>query len=454
MSKIYGQGQGGFKIKCSAFMVFSLGFGFTLSAQKFIGIPSTETKPYVWICVVDHLLMDDFVEKVKAETAIKKHHILVFDSKYYTANKVVDTLNRIFNASKYAFNMQKIYLILAGNRNLYEDYESKGRLLFAHKAWLYTDSLEDEEHNVETQSWEKADLNQLHRKLDGHYTWQINISDLEMYHRDQVLEAKYSKVPHFWFGPFQKFNFTNNFGSIAYLSPFIYSYGLSLHYTRKNKVVWGWGLATSVNLPDQKVIQEEAQSQIQSSIVNNGGNSDDSIALKLNVKGHIMGSMYLEGKRMFNLGPRTQCWAGVGLTIGALLSIYEPIEQKIKIDLSSMGSGAMGGGGSPPSGGALGGGLGANSTNKNSRSGMFILFNPYLTAGIQYELSPRVKVYANLVAETNLIPSGAGSTNNESRNTNNGNAAPTINLAAMTSLQTGILLNFRKKGKKIVRYVE
>lgn len=225
-------------------------------------------------------------------------------------------------------------------------------------------------------------------------------------------------MPHIWFGLFQKFNFTSKEGSSAYLAPMIYSYGLALNYTRRNKMLWGIGINTSINLPSQSEIQEDVQSQIQSKIF--AGETEDSIPINIKVNGHIYAALYLEGKRLIKLGPRTQGWFGAGINIGGFVSIHNSLERKVKIDASSIPFGGTPPSGGIPSGGIPSGGLGNVDIGQNGGLpagglGIFLMFNPYVTIGAQYDLSPKVKIYVNLIQETSMLPSiSVGNRNNSS----------------------------------------
>ncbi len=419
------------------------------NAQDVVSIRAPQPDAPYWISIVDSELMQSYVEKIKSETSIKSYNFLIFNAKYYDSTRVQDTVNQILNKYRNWFDLHHIYLVVVGNESLFSQFQSKGKMIFARKAWIKTELTSQKFKNVEIIEWETFRISELNSEFKKHYTWEINIANIERNHRDEALEAKFKKVPHIWFGLFQKFNFTSKEGSSSYLSPMIYSYGLAFNYTRRNKMLWGIGINTSINLPSQGAIQEEVQNQLQSKILS-GETTDDSIAINFTIKGNIYAALYLEGKRLIKLGPRTQGWFGAGLNMGILISIYSEIERKIKFDASSFLSGGVPpSGGTPPAG--LGGNvdLGQNGGLTADGLGTFLLFNPYITIGAQYDLSPKIKIYVNMIQETSMLPSIAAT----SRNNDKGESPPQIGKATFTTIQTGFLLNFRKKSKELYRYM-
>jgi hypothetical protein len=288
------------------------------------------------------------------------HFLLVYGEKTDQAQitqMINETLNKDVN---YRIDKQKIYLLLLQAdvplRNFLTD-----QTIFADVADMGLGSY-----------GEKLDFAPVLDKMKTKYLWNMDVeniqkSGMKITHKNRRLGIGFVTGMHT-----QDVFKTDT----AFLPGRITKMGISLNYRLSNRWQLSGRIMASLKLPNQSKLQSSLFSQIDMAA---GGEQ----TVKVEMETHVFIQASLQANYLFQLHRKLQGFAGLGLARINFLSAR--LNQETTIDVSNFSPGS----GGPP------GGLDFGSPDDLPRlSNSF--FNPFAAIGLNYKLSNRVSLTANL----------------------------------------------------------
>lgn len=417
-----------FRLVCLAYCT-SLSSGLLcqlhVSAQSYTLLPSPHFQAPLVVWVVQDSLMEEVERKISVSKDISSVSLYLFNGDSVGPRSVADSVNYLLNRP-HNVDRQRMHLVIAGDHTFFDRYNYFVPDIFASRVYMHAEPIDPDHAGQQAfrhLGFFSTSLDELLRSISREYTWTSEINRIH----GEAAEDQAKQIMEKGVGINIGVNTLHPRNTTGYIPNAFMIYGLH-GYAQLNK---HWRLQGVFNLglqlPNpQKEAQSQVQSQIDPSVLLNGGSGTDTVELNLTVNGHVYFQLGADLIYQFTPKGKFRPFVGVGLATNTLTAFSAKIDTTLEIDLDSFtgGSGGLG----------LEEGDGAGAETDPS---LYRYFSMPVSAGFRGTLSKRLDFQFTVRYDNNMRT-----------------FSPNAEVIQMLSFQTGLTYRFNRGKKRLFyRYV-